>query len=36
MLPNISRELLGRLMRREPLAKVRIAVQDGEFAYSFE
>jgi type VI secretion system protein VasG len=36
MLPNISRELLGRLMRREPLTKVRIGAQGSEFAYAFE
>ena len=36
MLPQIGKELLGRLMKGEALKKVHIGVKDSEFIYSFE
>jgi type VI secretion system protein VasG len=36
MLPQIGKELLGRLMKGEALKKVHIGVKDSEFVYSFE
>jgi type VI secretion system protein VasG len=36
VLPAISREFLTRTMAGLPLAGVRLAVADGDFAYHFE
>jgi type VI secretion system protein VasG len=36
VLPTISREFLGRLMRSEPVSAVHVRVERGEFAYTFE
>ncbi|MCC6661581.1 MAG: type VI secretion system ATPase TssH [Phycisphaerales bacterium] len=36
VLPQISREYLTRLMDGRPIAKARIGVNKGEFAYDFE
>jgi type VI secretion system protein VasG len=36
VLPTISREFLGRLMRSEPVSTVHVRVERGEFAYAFE
>jgi len=35
MLPDISREFLGRMMRGEPIAGVSVGVAEGNFAYRF-
>ncbi len=35
MLPDISREFLGRMMRGEPITGVRVGVRDGGFDYAF-
>jgi type VI secretion system protein VasG len=36
VLPAISREFLTRTMAGEPLAGVRLAATEGDFAYHFE
>lgn len=35
MLPDISREFLIRMMLGTPIARVRVSVADGQFAYDF-
>jgi type VI secretion system protein VasG len=35
LLPRISQEFLMRLSRDEPLGKVQLSVEDGEFCYAF-
>ncbi len=35
LLPQVSREILERLMRGETVDKVHLAVEDGDFAYGF-
>jgi type VI secretion system protein VasG len=36
MLPSVSREFLTRMMEGNPVARVHISVQDGDFTYSFD
>ena len=36
LLPRISQEFLLRMMASEPIERVHISVQDGEFGFSFE
>jgi type VI secretion system protein VasG len=36
MLPDISREFLGRMMDGRSVERVRVAVAQGEFAYGFD
>ena len=36
VLPTISREFLGRMMRAEAVSAVHVRVEQGEFAYAFE
>ncbi len=36
VLPAISREFLGRTMAGATLAGIRLAVENGDFAYHFE
>ncbi|HRX70422.1 MAG: type VI secretion system ATPase TssH [Candidatus Competibacteraceae bacterium] len=36
VLPAISEEFLKRIMAGQPVARVQVRVQDGEFAYAFE
>jgi type VI secretion system protein VasG len=35
MLPEISREFLERMMRGEPITRVKVGVADNEFSYDF-
>jgi type VI secretion system protein VasG len=35
LLPEISRELLGRLMEAVPVSLVQAGVADGQFKYNF-
>ncbi len=35
LLPEISRELLTRLMEGVPAQKIRVRVKDGDFAYHY-
>ncbi|VWX55976.1 Protein ClpV1 [Burkholderiales bacterium 8X] len=35
MLPDISREFLGRMMEGRPIERVQVAVADGQFDYAF-
>jgi type VI secretion system protein VasG len=36
MLPDISRELLQRMMEAKPVARVHVTAKDGQFQYAFE
>jgi type VI secretion system protein VasG len=36
MLPDISRELLQRMMEGKPVSKVGVTVKDGQFQYAFD
>jgi type VI secretion system protein VasG len=36
LLPEISREILARLMEGESVQNVRVGVTGGEFEYAFE
>ncbi len=36
VLPAISQEFLTRMVEGQPVARVQLSVQDGEFAYGFE
>jgi type VI secretion system protein VasG len=36
LLPAVSREILERMRRQEPLAKVAVGVADGAFTYAFD
>ena len=36
LLPVISREFLTRMVAGQPVARVQVQVQDGDFAYQFE
>jgi type VI secretion system protein VasG len=36
MLPHISREMLTRMMQNQPVARVHVKVEGGDFAYGFE
>ena len=36
LLPEISRELLTRLMEGAPPQKVEVVLKDGTFAYNYE
>jgi len=36
VLPTISREFLGRMMRSESIGQVHVSVRDGEFYYEFD
>jgi type VI secretion system protein VasG len=36
VLPTISRQFLGRMAESEPVAKVHVTVEDGDFGYAFE
>ncbi len=36
MLPRVSREFLNRMVESQPLARVHITVNDGEFEYTFD
>jgi type VI secretion system protein VasG len=35
MLPDISRAFLTKMIAGEQVAKVQVAVEDGEFSYGF-
>jgi type VI secretion system protein VasG len=35
LLPEISRELLTRLMEGSPVQKVLVTIKDGNFAYDY-
>jgi len=35
MLPDMSREFLGRLLEGKPLAGVQVSVQDHDLHYAF-
>jgi type VI secretion system protein VasG len=35
MLPDISREFLTRMMKDQPIQRVMVGVNQGEFAYEF-
>ena len=35
LLPEISRELLTRLMEAVPAQKIQVTVKDGNFAYDY-
>jgi type VI secretion system protein VasG len=35
MLPDISREFLTRMMKSEPIERVKVGVADGGFSYEF-
>jgi type VI secretion system protein VasG len=35
MLPDVSRAFLTKMMEGDPVARVQVAVKDGEFAYEF-
>jgi len=35
LLPEISRELLTRLMEGSPVQKVQVTIKDGNFAYDY-
>jgi type VI secretion system protein VasG len=36
LLPEISREILNRMLEGQPLDRVNVIVQDGNFSYSFD
>ena len=36
MLPDVSREFLGRMMEGKPIGEVRVGVADGGFSYAFD
>ena len=36
VLPRISQEFLVKMMAGEPIERVHVSVQDGEFGFSFE
>ena len=36
MLPDVSREFLGRMMEGKPIGEVRVGVADGSFNYAFD
>jgi type VI secretion system protein VasG len=36
ILPRISQEFLTRMVEGQPITRVKIAVQDQDFAYSFD
>ena len=36
MLPDVSREFLGRMMEGKPIGEVRVGVADGSFSYAFD
>jgi type VI secretion system protein VasG len=36
MLPDVSREFLKRMIEGQPIAKVKVGVEGGQFAYAFE
>jgi type VI secretion system protein VasG len=35
MLPDISREFLGRMIEGKQIERASVGVQDGEFSYAF-
>jgi type VI secretion system protein VasG len=35
LLPQMSGEILGRMLSGEPLSEINVSVRDGDFAYSF-
>ena len=36
VLPEISKEFLGRMLEGKPVARVHVAVKDGSFDYAFD